>query len=104
MRHLPCHNLQGITDPKLRACIQKSCDKGTIKCKGNDDKNCKDAGGYGGKFLFFIRRTANLCPGSWGDWASPSYVGDTVIHEFAHGCGWNHGQGKGVPNDPGVGK
>jgi hypothetical protein len=27
-----------------------------------------------------------------------------VIHEFAHGCGWDHGQGGGVPVDPGKGK
>jgi RHS repeat-associated protein len=99
-----CSNLQGITNPKLRACIQKSCDKGTVKCKGKGDKNCQDAGGYGGKFLIFTSRTANLCPDNWPPWTSPSYAGDAVIHEFAHGCGWNHGDGGGVPLDPGSGK
>lgn len=99
-----CQNLQIITDPKLRSCIQKSCDKGTIKCKDNSEKGCKDAGGYNNKFLFFTNRTANLCPGNWPDWTPLSYVGDAVIHEFAHGCGWDHGQGGGVPVDPGKGK
>jgi RHS repeat-associated protein len=99
-----CSNLQSITNPKLRACIQKSCDKGTVKCKGKGDKGCKDAGGYNNKVPLLTNRTANLCPDNWGPWTSPSYVGDSVIHEFAHGCGWNHGQGGGVPNDPGKGK
>src|SRR5207249_735498 len=54
---LACSNLQGITNPKLRDCIQKSCRNGTVKCKGNGDKNCSDAGGYGGKFLIFTSRT-----------------------------------------------
>lgn len=27
--------------------------------------------------------------------------GSTAIHEIAHFCGWQHGQGGGVPNDPG---
>ena len=95
-----CKNLERITNPKLRACIQKSCDKGTIKCKDNSDKACKDAGGYNNKFLF-TNRTANLCPGNWPGFTPLSYVGDAVIHEFAHGCGWGHGQGGGVPIDPG---
>jgi RHS repeat-associated protein len=99
-----CKNLQRIADPKLRSCIQKSCDKGTIKCKDNSDKGCKDAGGYNNKYPFITNRTANLCPGNWPDWTDPTYVGDSVIHEFAHGCGWNHGQGGGVPNDPAKGK
>jgi RHS repeat-associated protein len=97
---LACSNLQGITNPKLRACIQKSCDKGTIKCKGNGDKGCHDAGGYNNKIPLIGNRTANLCPDNWGPGTSPSYVGDAVVHEFAHGCGWNDGQGGGVPNDP----
>jgi RHS repeat-associated protein len=99
-----CSNLQRITDPKLRACIQKSCNKGTVKCKANSDKDCQDAGGYNKKFPLIINRTANLCPGNWPDWTELSYVGDSIIHEFAHGCGWKHGQGGGVPNDPGSGR
>ncbi len=45
-----------------------------------------------------------LCPYNWGPSTSALYVGDAVIHEFAHGCGWNHGQGVGVPLDPGPDK
>ena len=96
-----CSNLASI-DPRWRSCIQKSCEKGTIKCK--DDKNCKDAGGYNRKIPLFPSRTANLCPNQWRDYLTSSDVGDMVIHEFAHGCGWKHGQGGGVPLDPGSGK
>jgi len=42
------------------------------------------------------------------DFETPSdaqkYLGDVVIHEFAHHCGWNHGMGEGVPQDPGPDK
>jgi RHS repeat-associated protein len=97
---LQCHNLSGITDPKLRSCIQKSCDSGTIKCK---DSCPADAGGYQRTILGFGGRTANLCTNNWPNYSPLSYAGASVIHEWAHGCGWNHGQGGGVPNDPGRG-
>ena len=91
-----CAHLEKITDPKLRACIKKSCDTGTITCKQKCDP---DAGGWSmPKILFKVSRTANLCPNNWPEWTPPSYAGDTVIHEWAHGCGWKHGQDKGVPD------
>jgi len=31
-----------------------------------------------------------------GDW-----WGDVAVHEFAHKCRWHHGDGQGVPGDPG---
>lgn len=102
---IACRNLGIISDPKLRACIQKSCDTGTIKCKG---RGCKDpeAGGYStGKILgMFPNRTGTLCPDNWSTWTPLSYAGQSIIHEFAHGCGWEHGDAGGVPNDPGKGK
>jgi hypothetical protein len=89
-----CSNLSRVTDPKLRACIQKSCEKGKIKCKEKCDP---DTGGWAReKFLFIGSRTANLCPNNWPDFTPASYVGDTVIHEWAHGCGWREGSGKGI--------
>lgn len=95
---LACSNLQGV-DPKWRSCVQDSCKKGKIKCKFDGDKNCQGAGGYGGKFLgIFISRTANLCLDNWPDTTSPSYVGDAIIHEWAHGCGYNTGPGVPLPD------
>jgi hypothetical protein len=53
-------------------------------------------------------RTAHVCFKDWPNWTDPSYAaswyGQTAIHEWAHGCGWNHGDGRGVPNDPGRGR
>ena len=95
-----CSNLSGITNPGLRACIQKSCDTGTIKCKGGG-KGCDNAGGYNRKLPLIVSRTANLCPNNWPDYTPLPYVGQAVIHEWAHGCGWDHGDGGGVPIDPG---
>ncbi len=90
-----CSDLAGITDAKLRSCIQKNCERGKIKCK---DRCPADAGARSReKFLFIGSRTANLCPNNWPDYTSLEYVGSSVIHEWAHGCGWDHGQGKGIP-------
>jgi hypothetical protein len=94
-----CANLAIITDLKLRSCIQKSCQQGKIKCK---DKCPADAGARAReKFLFIPSRTANLCLNNWPDYTPLSYVGESVIHEWAHGCGWDHGQGKGVSHNGG---
>jgi RHS repeat-associated protein len=79
-----CNNLYRITDPKLRACIQKSCQKGKIKCKEKCDP---DVGAYNRKFPLLTNRTATLCPNDWPDSTPASYVGGAVIHECAHGCG-----------------
>jgi len=90
-----CRNLHRVTDPKLRACIKKSCETGKIKCKEKCDS---DAGGWARKKILFVKsRTANLCPNNWPDWTPTGYAGDTVIHEWAHGCGWDHGGGGGIP-------
>jgi hypothetical protein len=29
------------------------------------------------------------------------YLADLVLHEWAHNCGWSHGEGKGVPCNSG---
>jgi hypothetical protein len=94
-----------ITDVALLQCLQGKCDHGKIYCKGADDdprKNwrnrCNDfrAGGYG-----WPGEEATLCPGNWTYGVPPGYLGEVVIHEWAHNCGWRHGEGKGVPQNTG---
>jgi len=98
---LACSNLQGMVDAKWRSCVQQSCKKGKIKCKGADDKSCQGAGGYGGKTLHILTgRTANLCPDNWSEPTPLEYVGAAVIHEWAHGCGYNTGPGVPYPDKP----
>jgi RHS repeat-associated protein len=92
-----CNNLQRITDPKLRSCIQKSCDKGTVQCGG---RWCGKNGGYNIRFLW-TTRTAHLCLQNWPPSVAPGSAGETAIHEWAHGCGWKHFGGGGVPGNEG---
>ena len=92
-----CSNTNSITDPRIRSCIQKRCKSGTIKCSDNCQAGRGgEASGHGG--------TATLCLNNWPDWTTPLYVGQAITHEWAHTCGWNHGQGGGIPLDPGPGK
>jgi hypothetical protein len=37
----------------------------------------------------------NLTPKS----LQPGHLGEIIIHEWAHSCGWDHGDGQGVPRD-----
>jgi RHS repeat-associated protein len=96
-----------ITDPKLRDNIKKSCDSGTI----NVSNRCPPgvAGGptdiTWGTFLSWFGggvRTITVCANNWDetmkDWEGP---GNVSIHEWAHGCGWWHNGGKGVPGQNG---
>ncbi len=90
-----------ITDVTLLGCLQRKCDSGKIYCRGADDdpaNNCNfgRAGAFGPP-----GGEATLCPGNWTYGVPPGYLGETVIHEWAHNCGWRHGGGQGVPNDPG---
>jgi len=96
-----------ITDPTLRDNIKKSCDSGTI----NVSNRCPPgvAGGptdiTWGTFLSWFGggvRTITVCANNWDesmkDWEGP---GNVSIHEWAHGCGWWHNGGKGVPGQNG---
>ncbi len=87
-----------ITSPVLRACVDRSCKDGTIKC----DRNCPPTwGGYSPVgSLKKPNRTVTLCPNAWGSF-TPDYPAAGIIHEWAHGCGWQHGDMGGVPFDPG---
>ena len=90
-----------IKDITLRHCIKQNCRNGTITCKNDCKrrKSCgKDIGVPRGYFIPEEDTNPVLCLNSVearGGW------GSTAIHEIAHSCGWRHGQGGGVPNDPG---
>ena len=91
-----------ITDPKLRKCVGKSCDTGTVKCRDGCDPARIAEAQQTSKWSPFADRTVTVCRNTAPRAASlPGYLGLAVIHEFAHGCSWGHGEGKGVPLDPG---
>ena len=90
-----------IKDVVKRNCIKNSCSKGSVSCKS--DCTPKKACG----------KAAGIPRGYWdpnsgeppviclNQKAAAGGRGSTAIHEIAHSCGWNHGDGGGVPNDPG---
>ncbi|MBN2436653.1 MAG: RHS repeat-associated core domain-containing protein, partial [Spirochaetes bacterium] len=90
-----------IKDKKLRDCIDKSCKTGRIRCSilkgrigGNVDSTLSPALGISRKIILYPNKYEN------GQYGSLN-AGEIAIHEFAHGCGWVHGEGKGVPGDSG---
>jgi RHS repeat-associated protein len=95
-----CQNLDRIPDAKLRACVEKSCKKGTIKCRTNEgEENCRTSyEEYGGsrspgyacrRWFGRTCRTAYVCVDNLKSKPyPPGYAGWVVIHEWQHGCGW----------------
>jgi RHS repeat-associated protein len=90
-------------DVALLRCLHQKCDTGKINCRMTGDKDpfnlCNQPnkpGGWGP-----VGGDANLCPANWTYGVPPGYLGETVIHEWAHNCKWRHGEGKGVPHDSG---
>ena len=87
-----------ITNPKRKQCLQSRCRNGTVKCK--DD--CKpDRIGQAMKKIWILpafSKTATVCTNTWpSSGPPPGEIGKTVVHEWAHTCGWDHGMGEGVP-------
>ena len=89
-----------IIDSKLRTCIILSCAVGTIKCINDCDP---DEGGHSpGKIGPFITRTAYICTNTLPPdpyKVASGAMGDISIHEWAHGCGWDHCENKGIPDE-----
>ncbi len=90
-----------IQDVALRSCIEDSCRDGLIKCSLGVDDTCGESNvlGYtpfGGNFItHWLRRngllakirTAVVCANQLANFAGEA--GNTVIHEWAHGCGYD---------------
>lgn len=92
-----------ISDATLRRCMNRSCDRGKISCADNCSAG---EGGYNEQRFIgghqFVNRKATICRNHLlHPKPTPGYLGNVVIHEWVHGCRWQHGQGRGVPLDPG---
>ncbi|MEM7356281.1 MAG: RHS repeat-associated core domain-containing protein, partial [Acidobacteriota bacterium] len=94
--------LGGIKNVALRQCIEQSCREGEVRCEGTSGRTADcDGASQGftrwsrGDVLHWSRRngilptirTAFICANNPVNF--DSQAGDTVIHEWAHGCGWN---------------
>ncbi len=93
-----CSNVANtIQDASLASCIKKKCESGKITCQ----KTCPP--GWRGYYdPSNSGNGANICIASGSQFWSQPDPSATVIHEWAHQCGWEHGMGMGVPNDPGA--
>jgi hypothetical protein len=89
-----------VTDPGLRACIMDHMNNASLTCGGG---SCSGAvNGYNDENLFFRSSNIVVCVPQVRTLSTPD-IGRLAIHEWAHSCGWDHGDGKGVPGDSGVG-
>ncbi len=98
--------LPAITDARLRRCMEKSCRDGKVKC----DSDCgRDPNGnrywaysYGAAIVRRVipGRSWYLCLDNY-PFMEPWKLPRVAIHEWAHGCGWDHFGGGGVPGDDG---
>lgn len=93
--------LNGIEDVDLRKCIEQSCFEGRIECSNGDRDLCDEpdvlgctrrAGGRLAHWLrrigvSRIKREAVVCTNKATPWHGEA--GNTVIHEWAHGCGYD---------------
>lgn len=93
-----CDTVQHIvTDPKLASCIKKRCEKAEIRCDWG--RNCSPGDlGYNQVTLGFRSRNIYICAKNI---TNPNSLGAIAVHEWAHSCGWEHGDGKGVPGNSG---
>jgi RHS repeat-associated protein len=99
--------LSGVTDVRLRDCMREQCRNGRVECE-----DCEDPSVYGRSDTragaighWFARRspnrTAYVCIATQGNYLGEA--GNTVVHEWAHGCGCNAdiaGECPGIPGLP----
>ena len=89
-----------VTDPGLRVCIMQHMNNASIGCGGG---GCDaDTNGYNDDYFFFRSSHIVMCMERVSK-LSTTDIGLLAIHEWAHSCGWAHGDGKGVPGDSGKG-
>jgi RHS repeat-associated protein len=89
-----------IKDIAIRNCVKKSCRNGSISCKSDCTRRTRCGRDVGiPRGYFNPGEGPVIC---LNQSAAAGGRGSTAIHEIAHSCGWRHGDGGGVPNDPGV--
>ncbi|MGH9928244.1 MAG: hypothetical protein ACREA9_03340 [Pyrinomonadaceae bacterium] len=89
-----------VTDPGLRVCIMEHMNNASVSCAGGAcDGNTN---GYNNDYGFFQSPNIVMCLDQIKAFSATA-IGLLAIHEWAHSCGWDHGDGKGVPGDSGVG-
>jgi len=94
-----CNRLSAtIKNRRLKKCIQHRCNSSGVvrifcNCRGQDREYGRYGCAFGGTIILCFK---------WRDQKNGSdRLAEAAIHEWAHSCNWIHGDGMGVPNDPG---
>ncbi|MBD8528324.1 RHS repeat domain-containing protein, partial [Pseudomarimonas arenosa] len=88
----------------LKGCIERQCKTTTIKCLKNCPKfRCPINGGgtYVQPVPNGFHNPPTICLNTQIEGNGEGWQGATAIHEWAHVCKWKHGDGQGIPGDPG---
>jgi len=98
--------LNGVADVSLRNCLRESCRSGRVECMVCDTPGIAgDAERTGLEWVrrFSPQRTVRICSNFDPLYSGLGNAGSTVIHEWAHGCGYNSDNSlPGVPDDTDV--
>ncbi|MBK7857431.1 MAG: hypothetical protein IPJ65_02165 [Archangiaceae bacterium] len=99
-----------ITDICLRDCVMRKMGAAKISCDSEAQTVCSE-----NTTMFGGTHSGGKCAvAAWYESSGPNKVlwcnrkispacrAKAVVHELAHLCGWNEGDGKGVPFDNGV--
>jgi RHS repeat-associated protein len=92
--------VQQVTDAWLRTCIEVGCKFGNVSCM-DTRSDCDNPRTKPGAYSWEGHFTVHLCARNWRPVFDFSWFSDMIVHEFAHSCGWMHGDQHGVPLDPG---
>jgi len=96
-----------ITDECLRDCVIKHCKEGYAFCGEKVMATCskltrEHPEGETGGYVYPGTQTCER-PKPYVNWCqigqSPPCQALSMVHERAHACGWDHGDGMGVPGD-----
>lgn len=103
---------QSITDVCLKACVEAQCVGVEVKCDASVREQCEKDRKAGIFTLGYTYMTLSMTvqarcknPLKEINWCQRNVSRDCrakgMVHELAHSCGWDHGQGLGVPGDDG---
>jgi len=98
-----------IDDELLMSCMRRQCSTITVTCGEWSRQKCREESQRSSRavlaftlvpwpgllYRFYPVKETHWCE----DPTSPECSTKVVIHELAHSCGWDHGQGHNVPGD-----
>jgi hypothetical protein len=98
-----------ITEELLMSCMRRQCQDITVTCGEWSRQKCKESKEDPDGALLALTFTSwegtlhRFYPVKELHWceepASRECITKAVLHELAHSCGWDHGQGHNVPGD-----